>query len=108
MVQIERVQNQVASRRGPALGNRREHESQFLLRLRAVGNGVRFDADAFQEPARGEVQQPVKRIKRQIKPAQRDGRGQRDRQWLLNRQPFRREFADANVQKRQRGETDGK
>ena len=97
MAQVERVQNQVASGGCPALRNRREHKAQLLLRLRAVGDGVGFDADALQEPARREVQQPVERIKCQVKPAQRDGRGQRDLQRLLNRQPFRREFARHNA-----------
>ena len=103
--QIQRVQDQVA-----AVGRtlyRREDDAQFLLRVRAAGLRVRLDADFFQQKTRGEIEQPVERIKREVKPVQRPRRCQRDRQRLLDRQPFRREFARRDVQERQRAEADG-
>ena len=84
---------------------KRAHSS--MEKARAAGLRVRLDADFFQQKTRGEIEQPVERIKREVKPVQRPRRCQRDRQRLLDRQPFRREFARRDVQERQRAEADG-
>ena len=85
----------------------RPPEPQFLLGMRAVRLVVGRDADLFQQKTRRAVQQPVEWIQREIKPLQRIRRPKRDGQRFLDRQPFRREFADGDVKKSQRAETDG-
>src|SRR3954467_12622957 len=70
--------------------------------MRALTFAPGLNTELFQEPTRGPIQNPIERIRSEIKPSERLRNPQRDWQWLLNGSPFWGQFPCADVQKRQR------
>ena len=74
--------------------------------MHALAFAHRLYARLPQEPLRGVIEQPTKRIRKPIEPLQRERNRQRNRHRFLDRRPFWGQFSRADVQKCERGKAD--
>src|SRR2546423_1427941 len=100
--QIERVHEQIAAQLRYFIGLFAlvENEAQLFLAVRQLGPGHRFDPQQFLEKEiRRFVQDPDGRFEQDVETAERPGERERNRKRIADRDIFRRQFAEDNVEK---------